>query len=765
MYATQNDALLGGSTGLFPDPRDAGEDDNSRTTIPIVSFLTTSLQRNQADVGGALWLKGVNTTIKGFSTLHGNNGTAFGGAVYLLGGNMDIQDQVVISNNNAAQGGGIALYSSCLERLEICPSSLQLAAGAAVVYNNASIAGGGILMDSSLAGNFTRNGSVVNNSASLGDPDVLYARKTCNIGEVLKGGWCEKCASNMYTFASNATECNLCPPHANCTGGASLQPDPGYWRSHFNSSQIHACPNAKACNWNRNDSSNSLSLAASDGAARAAKGDHNASIYTQCAEGYSGNACGVCSNTSFGLTSPFVCKRCWSQPATIAIYAVALLCLVALLTYMADATWHDNQEVTNELRVSDVLKVLVLYVQYLVVLGMARVVWPDSLSAVFSAATFLFSSSSGQFISLDCLLSEMAGLRVPMAVVKQLIYLVLPFVVMVAVCIVYAVFVVLSRCWSHRGWAAARAQVSLLSTLLARLPVVVLVVLYTFFPSLVRVGLSFYACLHLDVSPAVGEFANATAAHGYWVYDMQQECMAPWHKVWALGLGIPCVLIFCLGVPVVIVAWLVATKAKLYEPGFRLHFGSLYRNFRSRCFYWEAVVAVQTLVLVCVAVFSNTIGPYYLLVMFAFLFSLSLVLQVWFRPFAFAKLHHLQLSAMGCLYVTAFISLTFIDVGDSPGTVLKAYRFAMGIVLLLVNVAFVGWAVYNLALSSKGAAGKLLGAVKGQWVQLRRWVATLRGESIGAASIDGSPRGIEITSLGWSQGEPKPESYPLDQAL
>ena len=659
-----------------------GSPDNPYDTS-ILSLSDSIVQQNTASVGGGLWLKNFNTKMNLTTKIEWNSAAVFGGAVYLFGGNMDIQDQVVFSNNKAAQGGGIAWYSSCLE-LGACPSSLHLAAGARVVNNTASLAGGGILMDASLS--ITGNTSVGNNSASMGNPNVLYPKEQCEIGEVSKGaGWCDKCALNMYTFVNNATVCKLCPLHAICSGGASLQPDPGYWRSHLNSSQVHACPNAKACNWDQNDSRSSQSITATGGA----EADKTASIDAQCAEGYSGNACGVCrSNTSFGLTSPFVCKKCLSQPATVAIYVVALLCLVALLTYMADATWQDNQEVTNELRVSNVLKVLVLYVQYLVVLGTARVFWPDSLSAVFTAAYLLFSSSTGQFISLDCLLSNhRADLVVPMAVVKQLIYLVLPFIVMLAVGIMYAVFVVLSRWRSHRG-AAARAQVSLLSTLLARWPVVVLVVLYTFFASLVRVGLSFFACLHLDKSWEidVGEEATATAAYGYWVYDMQQECLATWHKGWALGLGIPCVLIFCLGVPLAIVAGLVANKAELYEPAFRMHFGSLYRNYRSKCFYWEAVVAVQTLVLVGVAVFSNTVGPYYQLVIFAFLFSLSLVLQVWFRPFAFAKLHHLQLSAMGCLYVTAFISLTFIYGCDLPGKPIQVYRYAMGIVLLLVNV-------------------------------------------------------------------------------
>ena len=740
--------------------------------LPILSLSNSTVQQNTASVGGGLWLNNFNTTMNLSTTTKGNNATSFGGGVYLLGGNMTIQDQVLIINNSAAQGGGIAWYSSCLQG--VCSSALQLADEAKVENNTASIAGGGILMDASLFANFTNSKAVQNNSASMGDQNVLYPKAACEVGEVSKGpfghlapgGWCERCASNMYTFASNATECKPCPLHANCTGGDFLLPNSGYWHSHPYSSQVHTCPNVAACNPDRTAGGDiNIPLAApSSDAARAAANSNATMVPQQCAAGYGGNVCGVCfcpaDGEKYGLSSPFVCKKCtMSLSASIAVYAILLLCMVAGLTYMAHATWRDNQEVTVGMRVSDVLKVLILYVQYLVVLGTARVAWPGSLASVFSAASLLFASGSGQFLSLDCLMSDMAGLKVPVPIMKQLIYLAMPLAIALGVCTASALFLVVTRrCSYRRRWDA---QPSLLSALVARLPVILLVVLYTFYPSLVRLGLSFFACLRLDVPQSVdGEVATATAPLGYWVYAMQQQCLAGWHKVWDLWLGTPCVLIFCLGVPVAIVAWLVAHKAELYELAFRQHFGSLYRNFLPQRYYWEAVVAVQTLVLVTIAVFSHTVGAYYQLVMFAFLFSMSLVLQVWFRPFAFSKLHHLQLCAMGCLYLTAFISLTFIDVGDPPGKAVDDYRFAMGIVLLLLNVAFVCWAVYNLAVPSKGAAGKVLEAVKKGWLGLRGWVAAFRGESRGAASVGGSSSsGIEITSL----REPKPETYPPAQ--
>jgi hypothetical protein len=428
---------------------------------------------------------------------------------------------------------------------------------------------------------------------------------------------------------------------------------------------------------------------------------------------------------------------------------------------MAHATWLDNQEGSNELRVSDVLKVLILYVQYLVVLGSAKVAWPTSLSAVFAAAALLFSSGTGQFISLDCIFSPVSVSIVPMPIAKQLIYLVLPVAILLGVIVVH--LVVLSAARLRRyviEGATSQCHGSIWSKLAARLPAIALVVLYSFFPSLLRVGLSMFACHYLDVAPSApfnGENPVATATNGYWVYDMQQACWSGWHKAWALGLGMPCVLIFCLGVPLAILALLTANKGRLYDPGFRIHFGSLYRNFRPKRFYWEAVVTVQTIVLVCIAVFSNVIGAYYQMVVFAMVFSLSLLLQVWFRPFAFAKLHHLHLSAMGCLYITTFISLTFFDLMDHEEAALNVYRQAMGVVLMLVNVAFVCWAVHSLVALSKGPLGNAMAVVRRSRIvrALKRWVTALRGEERGEsldACAGGDDLEIEVTSLRAKQG-------------
>jgi hypothetical protein len=58
-------------------------------------------------------------------------------------------------------------------------------------------------------------------------------------------------------------------------------------------------------------------------------------------------------------------------------------------------------------------------------------------------------------------------------------------------------------------------------------------------------------------------------------------------------------------------------------------------------------------------------------------FSILALVQLWHRPYAFWRLHHLYLMATRVLYVTAFIEI------EKPSHLI--YREVIGVVLLLMS--------------------------------------------------------------------------------
>jgi hypothetical protein len=275
---------------------------------------------------------------------------------------------------------------------------------------------------------------------------------------------------------------------------------------------------------------------------------------------------------------------------------------------------------------------------------------------------------------------------------RNIIYVLLPLVTVVAVVFLH----LLAWCvYALHKMRMNSDMMSIKQFMEGRIRVIVMVVLFFFYPSLLRVCLSMFACYPLDVAGQGGPgsmYAAANATYGYWVYDMQQACWQGWHLKWALGLGVGGVVL-CLGVPAVVAWWLISNKARINDPGFRLHYGFLYRNFRRERCFWEAVVALQTAALVSVAVYSSVVGVYFELLMFAFVFSMIVLVQLWHRPYAFRRLHHLYLMATGLLYATAFIALSFIEV-EKPSH--RIYREVIGVVLLLMIGAFFLWCCYNI---------------------------------------------------------------------
>lgn len=160
---------------------------------------------------------------------------------------------------------------------------------------------------------------------------------------------------------------------------------------------------------------------------------------------------------------------------------------------------------------------------------------------------------------------------------------------------------------------------------------------------MVKAALSFFACVRTD-DAAKGPYAQyAVRNHtgGYWMLDMSQECYSGWHKAWAFGLGLPAVLVLCVGVPVGMLWFLWSQRARTADPDFRECFGFLYRNYRDSRVWWEAIWAFQTVLLTVVAVFHYSIKAFYSMIILGIMLQGSAVLQAIAKPYAQPQLHRL----------------------------------------------------------------------------------------------------------------------------
>jgi hypothetical protein len=401
------------------------------------------------------------------------------------------------------------------------------------------------------------------------------------------------------------------------------------------------------------------------------------------------------------------------------------------------ATWKDNLTGNKVVLATDLIKVLVLYLQYTAIIGSVSVPWPlFDLKRWFQAVNVVFAGTTGQTLSLDCwLFGYIPQGRLPLAVQRQLVYFLAPVFVLLAVVALLWLSWAMGRWLLPLVWQPEKgADQQPAKLIMRKMPVALLVMTFYAYPTLLRASLSFFACLRINRVPPEVQLPPGAAAPlnhtlGYWVSDISQQCFAGYHKAWALGLGLPSTLLWCIAVPVAMGVGLFLCQDKADRDSFREHFGFLYRSYRPERMWWEAVWAARTVVLTLVSVFAIPLERYFAVLSLLVVFLVSAVLQNVFQPYAFPTLHRMHMVSTSCLVVTTLGALAMLAYDIQESTALKL-RITIAVFVMVVNVVFVGLCLWKLApavhswcmsamAKSRGLLVLFAARVCTEWPQLR----------------------------------------------
>lgn len=150
---------------------------------------------------------------------------------------------------------------------------------------------------------------------------------------------------------------------------------------------------------------------------------------------------------------------------------------------------------------------------------------------------------------------------------------------------------------------------------------------FMFLPTWAHTVFSLFSCIPLDVW--VAPLYAPKAVGSFLAQHMSEQCYAPggYHKAYALGLGLPLLILICFVLPAGLFSfiWISNRRGLLVNESFEKHFGFLYRSWRF-C-WWESVVVVQTTTLVMIGTFGYALGVYFqLLVITAALVIIGVLL-------------------------------------------------------------------------------------------------------------------------------------------
>jgi hypothetical protein len=380
-------------------------------------------------------------------------------------------------------------------------------------------------------------------------------------------------------------------------------------------------------------------------------------------------------------------KRC----VIITLYAVAGIVLLGCIKLLLHFTLADTlaAQQGEQQPPAELIRCLVLYGQRMLIVASLSIDWPASIAYPLRVVAWVWSSSSPETLSADCILP--ADSSVPLAVQRVLFYLCMP-IAMLLVLLVFELLLHfnLGQC-SRRRIIAASTGTS--QKLLPRLGSSAMVVLFFFLPSLHRTLFGLFACIPLD-QPAAWPY-ETNAVGSYWVYDTSSVCFGTtWHKYLAIALGVPLVALLCIGLPAIIVYVTVSNKDRLDDVDFRRNWGFLTHSYSPRFCWWEAAVVLETAILVAISVFGVNVGAFYqCLLMLAALMLIS-HMQLGFKPYLHPQTRKAMVQSTHCLLLTALAGLSFLPYG--PVQASAAYGLAMGGIVLAVNVVFVCSVLWQL---------------------------------------------------------------------
>jgi hypothetical protein len=399
--------------------------------------------------------------------------------------------------------------------------------------------------------------------------------------------------------------------------------------------------------------------------------------------------------SGYGTVKPFVCKKCLSKGATITLYALAAVVMLVAVRVLSALALSDSGQDTGAAKPVDILKPLVLYAQWLMVVcqSMNNVPLPPSLAMPLQAVTWFWSSASASSLGLDCVLPRQASIPVP---AQRVMFAILTPIGIV--CVLLCVELLLSlpfrstRRLSRMPMAATGQRIRMHDRFVS----LFVCMAFMFLPTWAHAAFLLFACIPLDEEASFPYAAEAVGL--YWTQDLSTQCYAPggYHKPWALGVGLPLLLLLCFAWPLGLLVFLVIScrKGKLSQATFRQQYGFLYRSWRQGLYWYEAVVVVQTNTLVLVGTFGYALGPYYHLLVILAALGLVGVLLLYVRPHKCAEAGHVSLHSVGVLCLTSFSALTFLpyrNMTPPPG-----YSMAMGVVVLVAHAAFVLCTLWRL---------------------------------------------------------------------
>ncbi|KAH9112580.1 hypothetical protein LEN26_013264 [Aphanomyces euteiches] len=426
-----------------------------------------------------------------------------------------------------------------------------------------------------------------------------------------------------------------------------------------------------------------------------------------CSVGYKGNLCLQCAKgyTRSGKSSCVACPTNYTLTVLALVGGIlGVIVIVVILIRMAINKARKRKSITSTLS-----KIFTSFLQLIILAESFNVNWPSEVTAMFEAQGYYKDnvSSMSDFYSM------------------LILYLCLPVAAVIFPCIYWLIyFMSIRRRHQHKDWTSIYTDHALVGekeldglfkslgekpsemVLLAiktdlkdsslsiekvktaylnaikseaycKLILSIIVILFLIHPSLTEKLFEMFACTQLG-----------SDAHGNALYflnpDLDVQCYTDSHYRWMYYVGVPGLLGFTFGVPVLALFILFSRRHRLELMTTKLEFGFMYMGFKPKYYYWEIWVMMRKNTVSFISVFLKPSGTGPQALAATVLVFVAYHLHMDRNPYEDERVNRLEEFSLLTSLLTLFCALFLYQV-----EVVGTWRGVFGVLVIIGNCLFI----------------------------------------------------------------------------
>jgi hypothetical protein len=417
---------------------------------------------------------------------------------------------------------------------------------------------------------------------------------------------------------------------------------------------------------------------------------------TGCQTGYTGILCAEC-DTGLGATAGHLCETC-KETSVNALRLLGVLGIAVVSTvFMIYSTITTAEAAKSDM--STILKIGMSFLQFNSLALQMPYQYPPIVDTFLAVQEKPATVANG-ILSVDCFVKDNPAITVAPLYVKSVAYLLLPFIV----CLCCSATFIGYKCkrsthhdvdnyLANPQYKRTRKNLKILSKV--DLPpdskaaiyvrawnnyvTAVIITLFMVHPSIVTQTFAMLNCKTL----------GAGSDDNFLVEDMSQRCWTSKHVQWVLFVAVPMLIFYVFGMPLFVLYRLYKNRTELTKTNFaainrnvvqRYHF--LFKGYEPEFYYWEIVIMIRKVLLVCITVFfSYDIQVQSLLA--TLLVVTSLCVHTLACPYITDEMDGLEMLSLFTSFCTYFFGqFLFLDIGPIG-------KMSITVIIVLSNLLFI----------------------------------------------------------------------------